>query len=112
MLTPLQVFGDDALELKLEEVTLSNLGRVGEVVITKDDTLLMKGNEICIVLRSCHPLCTKPFIGKGDEAALRERVEQIKREIEDTTSDYEKEKLQERLAKLSDGVAVLKVREN
>ena len=83
------VFGDEALELKLEDVSLSNLGRVGEVVITKDDTLLMKG--------------------KGDETALRERVEQIKREIEETTSDYEKEKLQERLAKLSGGVAVLKI---
>ena len=48
--------------------------------------------------------------GKGDEKGIAERVEQIKAEIEDTTSDYEREKLEERLAKLSDGVAVLKVR--
>lgn len=47
--------------------------------------------------------------GKGDEADVQKRIEQIKQEIEDTRSDYEKEKLQERLAKLSDGIAVLKV---
>lgn len=59
--------------------------------------------------RSSLPPVTIASLGKGDETALRERVEQIKREIEETTSDYEKEKLQERLAKLSGGVAVLKV---
>ena len=47
--------------------------------------------------------------GKGDDKAIAERVEQIKGEIEETKSDYEREKLEERLAKLSDGVAVLKV---
>ena len=83
------VFGDDAIELKLEDVTLSNLGEAAEVVITKDDTLIMRG--------------------RGDEKTISERVETIKDQIEDTTSDYEKEKLEERLAKMSDGVAVLKV---
>ena len=47
--------------------------------------------------------------GKGNEADVQKRIEQIEQEIEDTRSDYEKEKLQERLAKLSDGIAVLKV---
>ncbi len=83
------VFGDDAVELKLENVTLSHLGQVGEAIVTKDDTLLMKG--------------------RGDEAAVQERIEQISEQIKETTSSYEKEKLEERLAKLSDGVAVLKV---
>ena len=49
------------------------------------------------------------FVGKGDESQIARRVSQIEAEIEETKSDYEKEKLQERLAKLSDGVAVLKV---
>lgn len=83
------MFGDESLELKLEDVQLSDLGRVGEVTITKDDTLFMKG--------------------QGKEEDIQKRIEVIKDEIEDTKSDYEKEKLQERLAKLSDGVAVLKV---
>lgn len=83
------VFGDEALELKLEDVTAANLGQAAEVIITKDDTLIMKG--------------------KGDEGAIRERVETIKDQIADTTSDYEKEKLEERLAKLSSGVALVKV---
>ena len=48
-------------------------------------------------------------LGKGDERGIAERVERIKEQIEETTSDYEREKLEERLAKLSDGVAVLKV---
>ena len=48
--------------------------------------------------------------GKGDERTIAERVEQIKEQIEETNSDYEREKLEERLAKLCDGVAVLKVR--
>ena len=50
--------------------------------------------------------------GKGDRAAIDRRINQIRDEIEDTTSEYEKEKLSERLAKLSDGVAVLKVTSN
>ena len=85
----LQVFGDESLELKLEDVQISDLGRVGEVTITKDDTLFMKG--------------------QGKEEEIQKRIEVIRDEIEETKSDYEKEKLQERLAKLSDGVAVLKV---
>ncbi len=48
--------------------------------------------------------------GKGDDSTIKERVEQLREQIEETTSDYEREKLEERLAKLSDGVAVLKVR--
>lgn len=83
------MFGDESLELKLEDVQISDLGRVGEVTITKDDTLFMKGH--------------------GKEEEIQKRIETIRDEIEDTKSDYEKEKLQERLAKLSDGVAVLKV---
>ncbi len=84
------VFGDDGIDMKVEEVSLAHLGQVGEVVVTKDDTLLMKG--------------------RGDEKAIQERIEQIGQQIEETTSSYEREKLEERLAKLSDGVAVLKVR--
>ena len=83
------VFGDDAIEVKLENVTMGNLGQAAEVVITKDDTLILKGH--------------------GDEKTIAERVEQLKGQISETTSDYEREKLEERLAKLSDGVAVLKV---
>lgn len=49
------------------------------------------------------------FPGKGDEGTIKERVEQLKEQIDDTNSDFEREKLEERLAKLSDGVAVLKV---
>ena len=75
--------------MKLEDVQISDLGRVGEVTITKDDTLMIKG--------------------QGKEVDIQKRIEIIKEEIEATTSSYEKEKLQERLAKLSDGVAVLKV---
>jgi len=84
-----QVFGDESLEVKLEDAQISDLGRVGEVTITKDDTLMMKG--------------------QGKEVDIQKRIELIKEEIETTTSSFEKEKLQERLAKLSDGVAVLKV---
>lgn len=83
------VFGDDANLVKLEEIKLSDFGQVGEAVITKDDTLLMRG--------------------KGEQGEVEKRVQQIKDEIAETTSEYEKEKLQERLAKLSKGVAVLKV---
>ncbi len=83
------VFGDEGIEVKLEDAVLSNLGEAAEVLITKDDTLIMKG--------------------RGDEKTIAERVEQIKDQIANTTSDYEREKLEERLAKLSNGVAVLKV---
>ncbi len=74
---------------KLESVQISDLGRAGKVVSTKDDTTVVDG--------------------KGDEAAIGGRVEQIKVEIDRSTSDYDKEKLQERLAKLAGGVAVIRV---
>jgi len=83
------VFGDDADLVKLEDVKVSDLGQVGEVVITKDDTLLLKG--------------------KGKKEDVLRRANQIKEQIEDTTSEYEKEKLQERLARLASGVALLRV---
>ena len=91
----------------MEDAKMSDLGVVGEVIITKDDSLFMKGlfvNSGATVLLTLHII-----IGKGDEATIAERVRLIENEIEETKSDYEKEKLQERLAKLSDGVAVLKV---
>jgi len=83
------VFGDEANLTKLEEITAKDFGRFAEVVVTKDDTLLMRG--------------------KGDQAAIEQRVNAINDEIAETNSEYEKEKLQERLAKLSNGIAVLKV---
>lgn len=83
------VFGDEANLTKLEEIKMGDFGQVGEVQVTKDDTLLMRG--------------------KGNAGAVEKRVLQIREEIAETTSEYEKEKLQERLAKLSKGVAVLKV---
>lgn len=83
------VFGDDANLVKLEDVQIGDLGKVGEVVITKDDTLLLKG--------------------KGKKEDIDRRVEQIKDQISETTSEYEKEKLQERLARLASGVALLRV---
>jgi chaperonin GroEL len=75
--------------LKLENVTLDLLGSARKVVITKDETTIIEG--------------------AGSEDDLKGRVNQIKAEIENTDSDYDREKLQERLAKLSGGVAVLKV---
>lgn len=83
------VFGDDANLIKLEDVQLSDLGQVGEISITKDDTLLLKG--------------------KGKKDDIERRATQLRDQIADTTSEYEKEKLQERLARLASGVAVLKV---
>jgi chaperonin GroEL len=74
---------------KLEGVTIEDLGRARRVVSTKDDTTVIEGY--------------------GDEAAIKGRGEQIKAQIETTTSDFDREKLQERLAKLSGGVAVIKV---
>jgi chaperonin GroEL len=74
---------------KLENVTVENLGRARKVIISKDDTTIVGG--------------------EGDESNISSRINQIKAEIEDTSSDYDKEKLQERLAKLSGGIAVLKV---
>lgn len=86
----LQVFGDESLGLALEDIQAHDFGKVGEVQITKDDTLLLKGG--------------------GNPAEIEKRAAEIVEQLESTTSDYEKEKLNERLAKLSDGVAVLKVR--
>jgi len=75
--------------LKLENTTLDQLGRARRVVVTKDDTTIVDG--------------------AGSEDEVKGRIAQIKREIEDTDSDWDREKLQERLAKLSGGVAVVKV---
>ncbi len=75
--------------LKLEQATLEMLGSAEKVTISKDNTTIVGG--------------------QGDKQAIKDRVNQIKAEIKNTTSDYDKEKLQERLAKLSGGVAVLYV---
>jgi chaperonin GroEL len=75
--------------LKLDSAQLSSLGRARRVTVTKDDTTIVEG------------------AGSGD--AIKGRIEQLKAEIEKSTSDWDKEKLQERLAKLSGGVAVIKV---
>lgn len=74
---------------KLDSVTIEDLGRAAKVVSTKDDTTIVDG--------------------AGDEAQINGRVEQIKTEIERSTSDYDREKLQERLAKLAGGVAIIRV---
>jgi len=88
VLTGGQVISED-LGIKLENVTLDMLGKAKKVTITKDDTTIVDG------------------VGGKDE--IEARIGQIKRQIEDTTSDYDKEKLQERLAKLAGGVAVIRV---
>src|SRR5947199_3998600 len=75
--------------LKLENTTLDLLGRARKIVVTKDETTIVEGS--------------------GEDADIKGRIQQIKNEIENTDSDYDREKLQERLAKLSGGVAVLKV---
>jgi len=74
---------------KLESVTIADLGRADKIVSTKDDTTIVGG--------------------AGDESKIRGRIEQIKVEIDKSTSDYDGEKLQERLAKLAGGVAVIGV---
>ena len=88
VLTGGQVISED-LGLKLENVKVSDLGRVKRVTIDKDNTTLVEG--------------------KGDSHKIAGRVKQIKAQIEETTSDYDREKLQERLAKLVGGVAVINV---
>jgi chaperonin GroEL len=88
ILTGGQLISED-LGIKLENVSLDMLGRAKKVTITKDDTTIVDGS--------------------GDKAGIEGRVAQIKKQIEDTTSDYDKEKLQERLAKLAGGVAVIRV---
>ncbi len=79
----------EELGLSLDKATLADLGQAGRVVIDKDNTVVVDG--------------------KGDKAAVEARVKEIKIQIENTTSEYDKEKLQERLAKLAGGVAVIKV---
>jgi chaperonin GroEL len=88
ILTGGQVISED-VGLKLENTTLDLLGQAKKVIVTKDETTIVEG------------------AGSADDIAGR--VKQIKNEIENTDSDYDREKLQERLAKLSGGVAVLKV---
>jgi chaperonin GroEL len=79
----------EELGRKLETVTTQDLGRAGKIVATKDDTTIIEG--------------------AGDAAKIKGRIDEIKVEIDKSTSDYDKEKLQERLAKLSGGVAVIRV---
>ena len=88
ILTNGTVISED-LGIKLENVSLKDLGTAKHVHITKDDTVIIDGS------------------GKKDE--IKARVEQIRKQSEDTSSDYDREKLQERLAKLAGGVAVIKV---
>ncbi len=79
----------DEMGLKLENTQLSQLGRARKVVVTKDDTTIVDG--------------------AGEIDQIKARINQIKAEIENTDSDFDREKLQERLAKLAGGVAVIKV---
>jgi len=88
ILTGGQLISED-LGIKLENVTLDMLGKAKKVTITKDDTTIVDGS--------------------GEKSGIEGRISQIKKQIEDTTSDYDKEKLQERLAKLAGGVAVVRV---
>jgi chaperonin GroEL len=88
VLTGAQVVSEE-VGLKLENTTLDQLGRARRIIVTKDDTTVVEGG--------------------GDEAEVKGRIAQIKREIEDTDSDWDREKLQERLAKLSGGVAIVRV---
>ncbi len=88
ILTGGQVISEE-VGLKVENTTLDMLGRARKIVVSKDETTIVEG--------------------AGDQAEIDGRVKQIKAEIENTDSDYDREKLQERLAKLSGGVAVLKV---
>src|ERR1700756_4135145 len=88
VLTGGQVIAEE-LGLKLENVTISDLGRAKRVTLDKDNTTIVDG--------------------AGDKAKIKGRIEEIRKQIETTTSDYDREKLQERLAKLVGGVAVVKV---
>jgi chaperonin GroEL len=88
ILTGGQVISEE-VGLKLENTTLDLLGTASKVIVTKDETTIVQG--------------------AGTEADIKGRIQQIKNEIDNTDSDYDREKLQERLAKLSGGVAVLKV---
>ena len=88
ILTGAQVVSDE-LGLKLDSVDMSVLGTAKKVIVSKDETTIVSGG--------------------GDKADVEARVAQIRAEIEKTDSDYDREKLQERLAKLAGGVAVIKV---
>jgi chaperonin GroEL len=88
ILTGAEVITEE-MGLKLENTQLSQLGRARRVVVAKDTTTIVDGN--------------------GDKSAIKGRINQIKTEVENTDSDFDREKLQERLAKLSGGVAVVKV---
>jgi chaperonin GroEL len=88
VLTKGEVISED-LGIKLETVSLDQLGRAKKVTITKETTTIVDG--------------------VGEKADIEARIGQIKKQIEETTSDYDKEKLQERLAKLAGGVAVIRV---
>ncbi len=88
ILTGGEVISED-LGIKLENVTIQMLGSAKKVVVKKDDTTVVDG--------------------AGDKKSIEARISQIRKQIEDTTSDYDREKLQERLAKLAGGVAVIKV---
>ena len=79
----------EELGIKLESVTLDMLGRADKVIVDKDNTTIVGG--------------------KGSKEAIQARIEQIRKQIQETTSDYDREKLQERLAKLSGGVAIIRV---
>ena len=88
ILTGGQVISEE-VGLDLKEATLSMLGRAEKIVVQKENTIIVGG--------------------KGDENKIRDRIASIKAQIEETTSDFDREKLQERLAKLSGGVAVIQV---
>jgi chaperonin GroEL len=88
ILTGGQVISEE-LGIKLENVGLDMLGRARKITVTKDETTIVDG--------------------AGEKSAIDARVAQIRSQIEDTTSDYDKEKLQERLAKLAGGVAIIRV---
>jgi len=88
VLTGGQVITEE-LGIKLDKVTIDMLGKANVVKVTKDDTTIIEG--------------------RGDDKEIKGRIEQIRRQIESTDSDYDREKLQERLAKLVGGVAVIKV---
>jgi chaperonin GroEL len=88
ILTGAQLVSEE-LGIKLETVTLEMLGRAKKIHITKDDTTIVSG--------------------AGKKAAIQTRIAQIKAQVEETTSDYDREKLLERLAKLSGGVAIIRV---
>jgi chaperonin GroEL len=88
VLTGGRVISED-VGLKLENIEISDLGQAGKVIVTKDSTTIVNGN--------------------GDPKTIQERVEQIRKAKNEATSDFDKDKLQERLAKLAGGVAVIKV---